>query len=159
MNLRLPSGLSARRGVTFLELMVVVVIMGVVGSMSMGRFHTLMVQQRIGRAASVVRNDLEAAFTIATRNRRPVRISWDEETMQLAITDRADSRHYRSTNLGKDPYGLTDGMVTASRSPVEVYPNGLANDALIITFIANGEKKEVRMSRAGLVEIRLVKIP
>lgn len=154
MESGLFSGARLRRGVTLLELMVVVVIMGVVGSMSAGRIHSLMVQQRIGRAASVVQNDLEAAFATAGRNRRPVRINWDEETMQLDVSDRAGTRHYRRTSLGLDPYGLTDGTVTFSRSPVEIYPTGLANDTLLITFSMGDVTKKVRMSRAGLVQIQ-----
>ena len=147
--------LRARPGFSLLELMVVIVIVGIVGAMSMGRFHKIMIQQRIARAASTVRNDLEAAFTTAGRNQRPVRISWDATNMQLDISDRMGIRHYRRTTLGQDPYGLTPSVVTVSRaSGIEVYPSGLANDTLLITFSMDSITKSVRMSRAGLVEIR-----
>lgn len=144
---------SARRGVTLLELMVVVSIMGVVGAMSAGRIRELMIQQRVGRAASVVQNDLEAAFTTAGRNRRPVRIVWDAGTRQLQLTDRNGTRVYRRTTLGNDPYGLPAGAVTVSQSPVEVFPTGLASDTLVVTFSVGKTTKKIRMSRAGLVQI------
>ncbi len=143
-----------RAGFTLLELMVVVVIMGVVGTMSAGRVHSLIVHQRITRAASSVQNDLEAAFATSGRNRRPVRIAWDSATSQLRVTDRADSRTYRHTSLGRDPYGLGFGAVVVSRPVVEVFPTGLANDTLVVTITLEHITKRVRMSRAGMVQIQ-----
>jgi prepilin-type N-terminal cleavage/methylation domain-containing protein len=143
-----------RAGFTLLELMVVVMIMGVVGTMSAGRFHALIVHQRITRAASAVSNDLEVAFTTAGRNRRPVVITWDAATKELNFTDRAASKLYRHRSLGRDPFGLTPGSVTVSRSSVEVYPTGLANDTLLITLSLENITKKVRMSRAGMVQIQ-----
>jgi prepilin-type N-terminal cleavage/methylation domain-containing protein len=143
-----------RSGFTLLELMVVVMIMGVVGTMSAGRFHALIVHQRITRAASAVQNDLEAAFATAGRNRRPVRIQWDAASRQLNVTDRLGTRTYRHTGLGGDPYGLKYGVVSVSRSPVEIYPTGMANDTLLITISLENTTKSVRMSRAGIVQIQ-----
>jgi Tfp pilus assembly protein FimT len=134
--------------------MVVVVIMGVVGTMSAGRVHALIVHQRITRAASSVQNDLEAAFATAGRNRRPVRIAWDSATAQLKITDRAGSKTYRHTSLGRDPYGLGFGAVVASSPVIEVFPTGLANDTLVVTITVENITKSVRMSRAGMVRIQ-----
>ena len=143
-----------RRGFSLIELLVVVVIMGVVGLMSLGRIHTLMVQTRIQRAATTVQNNIETAFATAGRNRKPVRIAWDSASAKLDITDRNGTTHYRQTSLGIDPYGLGPGAVTFSRSPVEIYPGGLANDTLLITFRVENITKHVRMSRAGLVQIK-----
>lgn len=143
-----------RAGVTLLELMVVVMIMGVVGTMSAGRVHALIVHQRITRAASAVQNDLEAAFATSGRNRRPVRIAWDAASSQLQVTDRAGTKTYRHTNLGRDPYGLVSGAVSVSRSPIEVFPSGLANDTLVVTITLENITKSVRMSRAGMIQIQ-----
>jgi prepilin-type N-terminal cleavage/methylation domain-containing protein len=145
---------SLRAGVTLLELMVVVTIMGVVGAMSAGRVHALIAHQRITRAASSVQNDLEGAFATASRSRRPVRIAWDSAAAQLKITDRAGTKTYRHTNLGRDPYGLGFGAVVASTPVVEVFPSGLANDSLVVTITLENITKRVRMSRAGMVQIQ-----
>jgi hypothetical protein len=51
-------------------------------------------------------------------------------------------------------FGLRSKDVTFSRSPVEVYPDGLANDTLTITIRRAGNIKLVRMSRAGLVLVQ-----
>jgi prepilin-type N-terminal cleavage/methylation domain-containing protein len=145
-----------RAGVTLLELMVVVTIMGVVGAMSAGRVHALIVHQRITRATSAIQNNLEAAFAIAGRNRRPVRISWDASSSQLQVTDRAGTKTYSHTNLGRDPYGLGSGAVSVSRSPVEVFPTGLASDPLDVTITLENLTRRVRMSRAGMIEIQIL---
>lgn len=145
---------SLRAGFSLLELMVVVMIMGVVGTMSAGQVHKLIIQQRITRAASAVQNDLESAFSTAGRNRRPVQIAWNSTTQQLEIKDRAGTNTYRHTNLGRDPYGFTPSAVSVSRSSVEVYPTGLANDTLVVTMSLENITKKVRMSRAGMIQIQ-----
>lgn len=136
-----------------IEVTVALVIVAITSAMSAGRIHDLIIQQRIVRAATAVQNDLEAAFAIAGRNRHPIRIAWDSTTRQLGVTDRAGTTAYRHTGLGRDPYGLTGNAVAFSRSPIEVYPNGLANDTLTITFTAPNLIKRVHMTRSGLVQI------
>jgi type II secretory pathway pseudopilin PulG len=136
-----------------IEIVVVLVIVGITSAMSAGRIHELIIQQRIARAATAVQNSLEAAFAIAGRNRHPVRIAWDSVAKQLGVTDRAGTTAYRHTGLGPDPYGLSANSVSFSRSPVEVYPNGLANDTLTITLTAPNLIKRIHMTRSGLVQI------
>jgi prepilin-type N-terminal cleavage/methylation domain-containing protein len=153
-RLSLNCRIRLRPGFSLLELMVVVVIMGVVGAMSAGRIHSIIVQQRVARAASVVQNDIESAFLTAGRNRRPVRIAWNSASMVMEVTDRAGTRVYRRTGLGRETYGLTSGAVSFSRSPLEIFPTGLANDSLVITFTVENVTKRVHVSRAGLVRVQ-----
>jgi prepilin-type N-terminal cleavage/methylation domain-containing protein len=144
---------SRRDGFTILELLTVMIIVGVVAAISAGKMHDIMLEQRVTRASTAVQNDLEAAFSIAARNRRPVRITWDAASMQLQVTDRLATTYYRRLGLGLDPYGFRSGNVTVSTSPIEIYPNGLANDELLVVFSANNVTKQVRMSRSGLVKV------
>ncbi len=136
-----------------MELLIVMLIMGVMAQLSMGRVHALMNQQRVVHAASAIRNDLEAAFQIAARNRKPVQIKWDANTQQFIIGDRSGSMFYRKTNLSRQAYGFQNGEVTVSQSPLQVYPNGLAANELVITINSQGVKKIIKMSRAGLVQV------
>jgi Tfp pilus assembly protein FimT len=136
------------------ELLVVLVMVGVTAGMSAGRIHDLIIQQRIVRAATAVQSDLEAAFALASRNRRPIRINWSASAMQLGVTDRAGTIAYRHTNLGSNAYGLRANSVSLTRSDLEVYPNGLANDTLVITLSVEKMTKTIRMSRAGLVLVQ-----
>jgi len=143
--------LRTRHGVTLLEVIVVMIIVGIVASVSAGRFHTLILQERLQRAATVVQNDLEGAFAIATRNRQPIEIAWNSSTLQMNVTDRASSVYYRKVPLGQGPYNLPAGSVTFSRSPLEIYPNGMADDTLTITLTSNSATKRIHMTRTGLV--------
>lgn len=146
--------MKSRRGVSMLELVVVITIIGVVASATASKFHLVMMQQRVQRAATVMQNDLEGAFAIATRNRLPIEISWDSTRLQMNVTDRSGTTHYRKTALSGSEYGLTAGTVSFSRSPVEVYPNGLANSTLTITISASNATKSVHMTRAGLITVQ-----
>jgi Tfp pilus assembly protein PilE len=137
-----------------IELLAVVVVIGVVASITAGRFHELILQEHLQRAATVVQNDLEGAFAIATRNRRPIEIAWNSSSLQMNVTDRASSTNYRTVPLGQDPYNLTAGSVSFSRSPLEVYPNGMADDTLTITLTSNSQTKRIHMTRTGLVSIQ-----
>jgi prepilin-type N-terminal cleavage/methylation domain-containing protein len=140
-----------RTGFSLLELLIVLMIVGVVSALSAGRIHAIIVQQRVSRAATSLQSDLEAAFAIANRNRRPIRINWSTSSMQMQVTDRSGSIFYRRTPLGQDAYGFTTSNVTFSRSPIEVFPTGLANDTLMITLTAEGNTRKIRMTRAGMV--------
>jgi prepilin-type N-terminal cleavage/methylation domain-containing protein len=140
-------------GFTLLETLVVLVVVGVVSTISLGKFHTIMVQQRVQRAATVLQTDLQGAFSIANRNRTPVRISWDASNMRMLVTNRAGTTIYRRTPLGQ-AYGLASSNVAFSTSPIEIYPNGLANNTLDVTLSIESSTKHVLMSRAGMVRVQ-----
>lgn len=138
------------RGFTLLEVLVVMIIAAVVTAMSVGRIHSLTVQERLQRAVTATQNDIEAAHAIAIRDRQPVRIAWNSGKRQLVVTDRAGTTFFRKSNLGA-VYGLAAAGVTFSRSPVEIYPNGLANDTLLISLTVETVTRRVRVSRSGLI--------
>ena len=89
----------SRSGFTLLETVVVLVIVGITSSITVGKIYQLMLVTRIQRAATSVRNDMEGAFALAVRNRRPMRISWNSSTQQMTVTDRAGTTVFRRTNL------------------------------------------------------------
>jgi Tfp pilus assembly protein FimT len=137
-----------------IELLVVLMLGGVMATLSIGKVHTLMTQQRVVHAATAIQNDLEAAFQIAGRNRKPVQIVWDSTAQQFSVKDRSGSMYYRKINLSQQAYGFGSGAVTASQLRTTVFPNGLAESDLLITISSNGVTKRLHMSRAGLVNIQ-----
>jgi prepilin-type N-terminal cleavage/methylation domain-containing protein len=143
-----------RRGFSILELITALVLIGILASISAGKVRDVMTQQRVYRASSVIQTNVEAAWALAARNRRPIEISWNSSNRQMSITDRAGTTSFRRTSLGQDPYGLTTGTVTFSRTRTEVFPDGLANDTLLITLSTYGVTKKIWVSRAGLVQQR-----
>ena len=154
--IKFGAGLPARvrSGFTMLEVVIVVTIAGITAAISAGRIHAILVQQRVARASTMLQGDLEAAYVIAARNRVPIRITWDPVAMQMKVTDRAGAVTYRKTTFGKDDFGLSSSGVSFTPSILEVYPNGLANGTLTVTFSAEGNTRTVLMSRAGMVRIQ-----
>jgi prepilin-type N-terminal cleavage/methylation domain-containing protein len=146
-----------RTGVTLMEIMTVLAIAGIMAAMSAGRISAYITSQRVLRAATAFQNDMETAFAIAARNRRPIRLAWNATSMQFQITDRTGTTVFRRSNL-KEGYNLLSGEVVVSASPVEVFPGGLASSALQVTITAvrgtNTYTKTVNMTRAGLVTIQ-----
>jgi prepilin-type N-terminal cleavage/methylation domain-containing protein len=141
-----------RRGFSILELITALVIIGVLASVSAGKVRDVMTQQRLYRASNNVQTNVEAAWALAARNRKPIRISWDSTNRQMKITDRAGTNTFRRTSFGQDPYGLMAGSIRFSTPMVEVFPDGLATDTLLITLSNFGVTKKVWVSRAGLVQ-------
>jgi type II secretion system protein H len=142
-----------RPGFTLVELMLVIVLGGVVTATALPRVRDLMEQQRVARAATAIQNDLEAAYAISSRNRRPIEIAWDAAKMQIVVTDQAGTTFFRKTSLATAAYGLASSNIAFSRSPLEIYPNGLANDTLTIRLTGTNTSRRVRMTRAGMVRI------
>src|SRR5215472_13214087 len=141
---RLRGPRARRSGFTVLEMMVVLVLVGITTAIALGRIQKLMIMNRIQRAATAAQNDLEAAFAIAGRDRQPIEIQWSTATMSLGVTDRTGTTPFRHTALGMGGYGLRTRDVRFSRTLLEVYPNGLAEDTLNITITRSGITKHVR---------------
>jgi prepilin-type N-terminal cleavage/methylation domain-containing protein len=143
-----------RRGFTLLELLVTLTMIGLVAMMSMPRAGAMMTQWRVNRAAQAYGEELQSAFAIVGRDRRPVRIELKKDSMQLRITNRAGTLVYRKRDIGKwSAYKLDSANVQASTLILEVFPPGLAADSLSVTISRDGKFRRVRMLRGGLVQI------
>lgn len=145
--------LTKRRGFTFIEMMVVVTIAGIIGGLALGKIGAYMMQQRVIKASSSLTNDLQQAFVLAARTRKPVRIVLDTTKMELSITDRSQAVAMRKRNIAS-AYGLSSKNIAFYPSaPLEIYPNGLAADTMAISLRASGTSRYIRVSRAGMVQV------
>lgn len=155
----LPPTRSAHRraGFTMIEILMTVTIIGLIALFTIPRFGAIEGEQNVSRAAQAVSNNLQTAVALAQRDRKPIRIVWKSDSMQLAVTNRAMTTTYRRISIGgKNGYSLSKSQISVypSKNYVEVYPNGLATDSLALKFTASsGFSKRVRMTRAGLVQI------
>lgn len=148
-----PTFRTPRRGFTILELLIVVVMMAILASVSMGRTSKMITSWRVTRAAQAFSEELQTAFSLVGRNRKPLMITFDTTTMELRMTDRAGVV-YRRRQFGKDSeYKLKSKNIMASRLSLEVYPPGLAADSLSVSMTSNGKGKRVRMLRGGLTQV------
>src|SRR3954452_21525842 len=106
------SGRRGRRGFSILELVITLVLVGIVATISGGRITQMRDQQRVNRAANSLQVQLEKAFAIAGRNRKPIEITWTASSMTLSVTDRSGAIVYGSAFLGNSNFGFKTGEVT-----------------------------------------------
>lgn len=128
-------------------------MIGLIALLSAGRATSMMAGWRVSRGAQAFAEELQAAFALVGRNRKPVTISFDNTTMELKIADRSNVI-YRRRNFGMtSSYKFNPSDFTFSRSSVEVYPPGLAGDSLSVQITRNGAYRRIRMLRGGMVQI------
>ena len=150
----------ARAGFTMIEMLIVVTVLGILTLMSMGQISNYVRERNVTSAAAVVRNDLQQAFAIAARNRRPVRLSFAASDTALRITNRENTVTYLRRGLGAgaglmiDPSDVAFCAKTCTNATVDVFPNGWASDTLAITISKGPYSRGIRMSRSGLVTTR-----
>jgi prepilin-type N-terminal cleavage/methylation domain-containing protein len=148
----------ARTGFTLIETLIVMSMLGVIALLSMGRISEYVRERNVAAASSMVRNDLQQAFAIAARNRRPVRVSFADTA--LRITNRENSVTYVRRGLGVggglnlNPADVTFCTSTCSNATIDVFPNGWASDSLTVTISKGSYTRGVHMSRSGLVTTR-----
>jgi prepilin-type N-terminal cleavage/methylation domain-containing protein len=150
----------SRSGFTLVEMLVVVSVLGVIALMSMGQISDYTRERNVAAAAATVRMDLQKAFAIAARNRRPVRVSFAAADTALRITDREDTTTFVRRGLGAGsgfqllPSDVAFCTSTCSDASLLVFPNGWASDSLSVTITKGEYTRGIHMSRSGLVTVR-----
>ena len=144
-----------RRGFTLIELLVVIFMLGAMGAIVLPRMNKMIVQARVHRAAQALQTDVQQAFAIAGRNRYPIKLTWNSTAVQLQVTSRDGSKVYRQTGLGANSgFGLTASDVTVSPGTLQIFPNGLADAAMVITLAKSGTTRTINVSRSGIVRLQ-----
>jgi prepilin-type N-terminal cleavage/methylation domain-containing protein len=143
-----------RRGFSLIELLIVISMIGLISMMAFGRTSAMMTQWRVTRAAQAYGEELQSAFAIVGRDRKPIRITLDRTNMELRLTDRAGTVIYRRRSLGPgSAYKLDSADITPTTRTLEVFPPGLAADSLSVVISRQGKFRRIRMLRGGLVQI------
>jgi prepilin-type N-terminal cleavage/methylation domain-containing protein len=149
-----------RRAFTVVEMLFVMTILGLISMLSMGQMSNYIRERNVTAAAATVRNDLQQAFAIAARNRRPVRLSFAGSDTALTITNRNNTVTYLRRGLGSGsgfmlvPSDVAFCSSTCSGATVDVFPNGWASDTLSVTIRKGPYSRGIHMSRSGLVTSR-----
>jgi hypothetical protein len=109
-------------------------------------------QRRVIAASVAVSQDIETAFSLAARQRRPVRLAFDASSGEVRVTDRAATTVYRRRPLLMTSEYKLDA-VTLSPAPVEVFPNGVASTGFTITLTNGAFSRQVIVARTGLTRV------
>ena len=141
-------------GYTLIEMVLVIVIAGIVTSFGVVRLAPALEHANVRAAANVVAGDLQYAQILAVRYRKPIAVIVASSTKQYLIRDRADpSIVYRTRLLGPDTdFGL-DELTFSPSTSVELFPNGLARETVVMTLGLHGFQRNVRLTRAGQIRI------
>jgi Tfp pilus assembly protein FimT len=147
------SGSARRGGFSMMELLLVLSMMALVGIMAFPRTSAMMTQWRVARAAQAMAEELQSAYAIVGRSRKPITITVDKVKMELVLSDR-NNIVYRRRNFGPtSAYKLDAVDVTSPKLVVEVFPPGLSADSMSIEILRQGKYRRVRMLRGGLVQV------
>jgi len=145
----------AERGFTMVELVLVFTVIGILTAMMIPKIGRTMQATRVKRTSAIVAADLEQAFTLAGRFRRPMRITCTCGTGTYTIADRTGG----TVRLRRKLIGDTDlgNMTLAFELPVagivDVFPSGISTTLLRVRITSGTSTRAVTLSTAGHVRI------
>jgi prepilin-type N-terminal cleavage/methylation domain-containing protein len=147
--------LGRSRGFTLIELMMVIVVVGLTLAIGVTGLARAQYRIRVDRAVAALSDDFQSAFALVGRDRKPVRIVWDAAHVRFMLMDRGGVNMFRIRSLGLDTeYKLAASSFVVSDTAFEIYPPGLAENALSVTITnGNATPRTLAISRTGLVSI------
>jgi Tfp pilus assembly protein FimT len=149
-----------RRGFTMVELALVFVIMGLMTAMGVPKMRRVIQASQVSRTSALVATDLERAITIASRYRKPMRLSCTVaagvcSSGAYSVADRTGGTVRLSRNLQADGQ-LGNMTLTLSQTPVDIFPTGvvsIATPPLTVRITYGSSTRGVTMTTAGQVRI------
>jgi type II secretory pathway pseudopilin PulG len=129
------------------------VIIGLMSLMMTPRMTRFMQSQQTRRAASVVAVDLERAFSIAARYRKPMRLACVCGSGTYTVADRAGGTVRLSRNL-RDDGDLGRMTLTFSSTPVDIFPSGISTLPLTVQVTSGNSTRTIVMTTGGQVRIQ-----
>jgi Tfp pilus assembly protein FimT len=143
-----------RFGFTMIELALAFVIIALMASMGIPKFRRVMNATRVKQSAAVLASDMEQAFTLAARYRRPMRISCTCGSAIYTIADRTGGTVRLTRRLQDKELGyMTLVMETPAAGTVDVFPSGVSTNLLRFRITYGNSTKAVTLSTAGQVRI------
>ncbi len=145
------------QGYTMVEMSITLVVAGLLTAIGVVTLGPALEHAKVRSAANVVAGDLQYAQVIAVRERRPVSVLVEPDSMRIVIRDRDQTSNiYRVRFLGAGTAFSLDHLATTSTS-FEMFPNGLAGSTINVTLWLRGFLRQVKLTRAG--QIRIIRTP
>jgi type II secretory pathway pseudopilin PulG len=150
-----PRGIHSRLGFTMVEMAFVFVLIGLMTAMAMPKMRRTIQASQVNRSASIIAGDMEQAFTLAARFRKPMRLTCAcgvGGTYTLADLTGGTVRLTR--RLGQDAdLGTVTLAFTPAGTPIDIFPSGVSTAALTVRITSGTSTKAVSLSTAGIVRI------
>lgn len=144
-----------RRGFTMIEMALVFTIIAIMAATGIPRIGRIMQSNRVNAAISTVASDMEQAFSISARFRRPMRISCDCANGIYTVADVAGGTvRLRRALVGDQDLGnMTVALELPVAGTVDVFPSGVSSTPLRIRITSGASSRAVTLSTAGQVRI------
>ena len=140
-----------RSGFTIIETIIVLVIIAMLAALVAPKVNAAIGQSRVQNSAAVIAGDLQLAFSLANRQKTPLRLTIDPSGTRYTIATRSGTV-IKERLLG-DASDLHVGSLTTTVTTLDVFPNGLSSGPITITVGINGYTQRVRMTRTGHVRV------
>ena len=137
------------------ELALTFTIIAILTAMAIPKFGRIMQATRVNRVSAIVAADLEQAFTLAGRFRRPMRISCTCGAGTYTMADRAGGTVRLQPDSGGrlGPGQLTLVFEVPVAGIVDVFPSGVSTTPLQVRITSGTSTRAVTLSTAGHVRI------
>lgn len=138
------------------EMALTLCVIGIMTAMMIPKIGRIMQATRIRRQTAIVAADLEQAFTLAARYRKPMRLSCacgGPNSYTYTVADLTGGTVRLTRTLGVDS-DLGRVTLNFAPSPVDIYPSGVSTAALTVTLTSGSSTRTVTLSTAGLMRIQ-----
>lgn len=139
---------GVRRGFSLIEVLMVVVLVGILLSISVPAVGRQVTRDRVIRSATVVQGMLEEASLAAARRRVPVTVTLSGGA--LRVTDRETNDVIRERTFGNDQ-DLRAALRMSPSTGITIFPNGRADSNLRIALTGGGASALVTRTATGIV--------
>ena len=143
---------SSPSGLTFIEMLIVLAVGGILLTMAIFPIAQSVRRTRVDRASRVLAMDLQLSLSIAARQRQPVRITFDNSDRKYEFADLVPDTVLHRRSFGPESDYQLESM-TAAPASINIFPTGLASSALSIALSSANQSRTVTMSRAGQIRV------
>jgi type II secretory pathway pseudopilin PulG len=148
--LRHSGSRRGERGFTMVELALTFTIIAIMAAMMIPKFSQAMQATRVNRTAAIVAADLEQAFSLAARYRKPMRLSCTCGSATYTVADRTGGTVRLRRQLGDSELG---NVTLAFSNTIDIFPSGISTLPDTVTITSGTSTKRIVVSTVGQVRI------
>ena len=138
------------RGFTMVELALTFTIIAIMAAMMIPKFSQAMQATRVNRTAAIVAADLEQAFSLAARYRKPMRLSCTCGSATYTVADRTGGTVRLRRQLGDSELG---NVTLSFSNTIDIFPSGIATAPDTVRITSGTSSKTIVVSTVGQVRI------
>jgi Tfp pilus assembly protein FimT len=145
--------MRARSGYTVAELIIVMSLIGLAMTLVLPSIGRTVAQVRLQRAATLVASNVQLAQSLASRQRRPVRLSVDTRQKVMRVRDYTNPATVYAEQRFDETSENAVSRLEVTDTSVVIYPSGLYAQQISFTLTTANKRRAVHVSRAGQIRI------